>query len=47
LQSFYELEGEEQARIVALYETNLQVEGVMAAEQTRQSERASKRGRNI
>lgn len=46
-QSFRELEGEEQAEIIATYETHLQVEAVMAADQARQTERSGKKGRNI
>jgi hypothetical protein len=37
---FYTLEGEEQSRIVAMYETHLQIEGVIAAEQADEMRRA-------
>ncbi len=45
-QSFRELEGEEQAEIVAAYETKLQIDAVMAADNAREIRRAGKKGRN-
>lgn len=42
---FLDLEGEEQSRLVAAYETSMQIDAVVAAENERQTRRRTKKRR--